>query len=177
MAIQRRRATEGWKRGTLAACGESQPAHNAVGWTCLWTSVLALCPLKYHTSHVCPDNLVGMLHIALNILAHRPKPGKPGVRNRSRSSQSRLTPKVFTAHPPKSTGPGLPDCLQHGPGKCCVPASEEAVTMCQMPTSWHAWRGQSHWFLPGTVQTAPQSSPPPHGRRQESSNFPSEIFF
>lgn len=138
--------TEGWKRGTLAACEESQRAQDAVGWTCLWASVLALCPLKYYSSHVCPDNLVGMLHIALNILAYRPKPVKHGVRNRSRSSQSGsssqkgLTPKAFTAHLPKSAGPGLPDCLQHRPGKCSVPVSEEAVTVCQMPTSWHAAR-------------------------------------
>lgn len=109
--------TEGWKRGTLAACEESQCAQDAVGWTCLWASVLALCPLKYHSSHVCPNNLVGMLHIALNISAYRPKPVRHGVRNRSRSSQSDLTPKAFTAHLPKSAGPGLPDCLQHRPGK------------------------------------------------------------
>lgn len=144
--------------------------------------MLALCPLKYHSSHVCPDNLVGMLHIALNILAHRPKPGKPGVRNRSRSSQSGLTPKAFTAHPPKSAGPGLPDCLQHGPGKCCVPVSEEAVTMCQMPASWHAARLRGEGRATDSYLELCKPPPsPPHPLmaedRRAARNFPSEIFF
>lgn len=159
--------------------------------------MLALCPLKYHSSHVCPDNLVGTLHIALNILAYGPKPVKHGVRNRSRSSQSGsssqrgLTPKAFTAHLPKSAGPGLPDCLQHRPGKCSVPVSEEAVTVCQMPTSWHAARlhgeGRATDSYLELCNPSPQSFPPSHGRRQGSStqlpirnfllsNFPPSTF-
>lgn len=150
--------------------------------------MLALCPLKYHSSHVCPDNLVGTLHIALNILAYRPKPVKHGVRNRSRSSQSGsssqrgLTPKAFTAHLPKSAGPGLPDCLQHRPGKCSVPVSEEAVTVCQMPTSWHAARLHERaepLILTWNCATRPPS--PSHPLTAEdrgaARNFPSEIFF
>lgn len=158
--VQSHANTEGWKRGTLTACEESQHAQNAVGWTCLWASVLALCPWKYHSSHVCPDNLVEMLHIALNILAYRPKPGKHGVRNRSRSSQSGLTPKAFTAHLPKSAGPGLPDCLQHGPGKCSVPVSEEAVTVYRMPTSWHAARLHGEGRATDSYLQLPQTAPP-----------------
>lgn len=175
---------EGWKTETLAACEESQRAQNAVGWTCLWASVLALCPLKYHSSHVCPDNLVGMLHIALNILAYRPKPVKHGVKNRSRSSQSGLTPKAFTAHLPKSAGPGLPDCLQHGRGKCSVPVSEEAVTVCQMPTSWHAARLRGEGRATDCyleLHTHTHTPRPFHclmaEDRRAASNFPSETFF
>lgn len=174
--------TEGWKRGTLTACEESQHTQNAVGWTCLWASVLALCPWKYHSSHVCPDNLVGMLHTALNILAYRPKPGKHGVRNRSRSSQSGLTAKAFIAHLPKSAGPGLPDCLQHGPWKCSAPVSEEAVTVYQMPTSWHAAscveRAEPMILTWNCANHPPSPSHPLAAEdRRAACNFPSEIFF
>lgn len=173
--------TEGWKRGNLAACEESQRAQDAVGWTCLWASVLALCPLKYHSSHVCPNNLVGMLHIELNISAYRPKPVRHGVRNKSRPSQSDLTPKAFTVHLPKSAGPGLSNCLQHRPGKCSVPVSEEAVAVCQMPILWHAARLHGESRVTDSYLELRDAPSPSHSLTAEDRRvaciFPSEIFF